>query len=93
MHDQQLSRAGHLRLLQTFLGFDCSWASTGAGPPASSASTTTRLRAGQPGAGIVLIALLRGGGYLLMMNHEHFYLMGKLLFGFTIFWAYIAFGQ
>ena len=28
-----------------------------------------------------------------MMNHEHFYLMGKLLFGFTIFWAYIAFGQ
>ena len=27
------------------------------------------------------------------MNHEHFYLMGKLLFGFTIFWAYIAFGQ
>jgi len=41
----------------------------------------------------VLIALLRSGGYLLMMNHEHFYLMGKLLFGFTIFWAYIAFGQ
>jgi hypothetical protein len=42
---------------------------------------------------IVLIALFRRGGYLLAMNHEHFYLMGKLLFGFTIFWAYIAFGQ
>jgi hypothetical protein len=27
------------------------------------------------------------------MNHEHFYLMGKLLLGFTIFWGYVAFGQ
>jgi hypothetical protein len=44
-------------------------------------------------AGIVLIALLRAGGHLKMLTHEHFYLMGKLLFGFTIFWAYIAFGQ
>jgi hypothetical protein len=44
-------------------------------------------------AGIVLIAIFRSGGYLKAMNHEHYYLMGKLLFGFTIFWAYIAFGQ
>jgi hypothetical protein len=42
---------------------------------------------------IVLVAIFRAGGYLQAMNHEHFYLMGKLLFGFTIFWAYVAFGQ
>jgi hypothetical protein len=44
-------------------------------------------------AGIVIIALFRRAGYLMRMNHEHFFLMGKLLFGFTIFWGYIAFGQ
>jgi hypothetical protein len=44
-------------------------------------------------AGIVLMALLRAGGHLKILTHEHFYLAGKLLFGFTIFWAYIAFGQ
>ena len=44
-------------------------------------------------AAIVLVALFRQAGFLRAMNAEHFYLMGKLLFGFTIFWAYIAFGQ
>ena len=44
-------------------------------------------------AAIVLVALFRRAGFLRAMNAEHFYLMGKLLFGFTIFWAYIAFGQ
>jgi hypothetical protein len=43
--------------------------------------------------GIVLVAVFRAGGYLKAMNHEHYYLMGKLLFGFSIFWAYAAFGQ
>jgi len=44
-------------------------------------------------AGIVLVAILRSAGFLRAMNAEHFYMMGKLLFAFTIFWAYIAFGQ
>jgi hypothetical protein len=44
-------------------------------------------------AGIVLVAIFRSAGFLNGVNHEHYYLMGKLLFAFTIFWAYIAFGQ
>jgi hypothetical protein len=44
-------------------------------------------------AGIVLVAILRSAGFLGAMNTEHFYMMGKLLFGFTILWAYFAFGQ
>jgi hypothetical protein len=44
-------------------------------------------------AAIVIIYFFRRGGWLGAMNSEHFFLMGKLLFGFTIFWAYVAFGQ
>jgi hypothetical protein len=42
---------------------------------------------------IVLVAIFRSAGFLSALNSEHFYLMGKLLFGFTILWAYFAFGQ
>jgi hypothetical protein len=42
---------------------------------------------------IVIVAWLRANGCLARLNAEHFHLAGKLLFGFTIFWAYIAFGQ
>jgi hypothetical protein len=42
---------------------------------------------------IVLVAIFRSAGFLSALNHEHYYLMGKLLFGFTILWAYFAFGQ
>jgi hypothetical protein len=42
---------------------------------------------------IVVVAWLRAGGHLTRLNAEHFHLAGKLLFGFTIFWAYVAFGQ
>ena len=42
---------------------------------------------------IVIMAWLRGHGLLARLNHEHYHLAGKLLFGFTIFWAYTAFGQ
>jgi len=42
---------------------------------------------------IVVVAWLRGNGLLGRLNAEHFHLMGKLLFGFTILWAYFAFGQ
>jgi hypothetical protein len=42
---------------------------------------------------IVVVAWLRGHGLLGRLNAEHFHLMGKLLFGFSILWAYFAFGQ
>ncbi len=43
----------------------------------------------------VLIVLgLHGAGYLRStITREHFHDMGKLLFGFTVFWAYVAFAQ
>jgi hypothetical protein len=43
---------------------------------------------------IMLVTWLRGLGYLQkVVTPEHFHLMGKLLFAFTVFWAYIAFSQ
>jgi hypothetical protein len=42
---------------------------------------------------IVIAAWLKSHGYLARLNHEHYHLLGKLLFGFTILWAYFAFGQ
>lgn len=43
---------------------------------------------------IITATLLRRAGYLKkVVNGEHFHIMGKLLFAFTVFWAYIAFSQ
>lgn len=43
---------------------------------------------------ILLVTWLRGLGYLgKVVSEEHYHLMGKLLFAFTVFWAYIAFSQ
>lgn len=43
---------------------------------------------------ILLITWLRSLGYLQkVVTDEHYHLMGKLLFAFTVFWAYIAFSQ
>jgi hypothetical protein len=43
---------------------------------------------------ILLLNYLRSNGYLLKVtSEEHYHLMGKLLFAFTVFWAYIAFSQ
>jgi hypothetical protein len=42
---------------------------------------------------IVIAAWLQSKGYLARLNHEHYHLAGKLLFGFSILWAYFAFGQ
>ncbi len=43
---------------------------------------------------IMLVAWLRSLGYLQkVFSDEHYHLMGKLLFTFTVFWAYIAFSQ
>jgi hypothetical protein len=42
---------------------------------------------------IVIAAWLQSHGYLTRLNREHYHLAGKLLLGFTILWAYFAFGQ
>ena len=36
---------------------------------------------------------LKGSGVLKQLNTEHFHDLGKYLFGFTIFWAYVNFSQ
>jgi len=43
---------------------------------------------------ILVLNFLRKEGYLLKVtSDEHYHLMGKFLFAFTVFWAYIAFSQ
>lgn len=43
---------------------------------------------------ILTVTWLRSLGYLQkVVTEEHYHLMGKLLFAFTVFWAYIAFSQ
>jgi len=53
--------------------------------------------AGSAGASMALIILvvfgLKNAGYLSFVNEEHYHIMGKLLFCFSIFWGYIGFGQ
>jgi len=94
MHDHSYLALVIFGVLETFIGFDWfmgldwRWASSLFGVYNFAICAQASLA-----AGIVLIAMLRSAGFLRAMNAEHFYLMGKLLFGFTIFWAYIAFGQ
>lgn len=46
------------------------------------------------GLTILVITWLRSMGYMQkVVTDEHYHLMGKLLFAFTVFWAYIAFSQ
>jgi hypothetical protein len=54
--------------------------------------------AGSMLSSLALIALtgclLQSNGYLKnVLNEEHFHDLGKLIFGFIVFWAYIAFSQ
>ena len=43
---------------------------------------------------IITTTLLRRAGYLKnVVSPEHFHIMGKLLFAFTVFWAYVTFSQ
>jgi hypothetical protein len=43
---------------------------------------------------ILVVTWLRSLGYLQkVVTEEHYHLMGKLLFAFTVFWAYISFSQ
>ena len=55
------------------------------------------LFAGAAGASMALIVLtckwLQSQGYLKPVTEEHYHLMGKFLFAFTVFWAYIGFSQ
>ncbi len=45
-------------------------------------------------ASILVVTWLRGLGYLQkVVTDEHYHLMGKLLFAFTVFWAYVSFSQ
>ncbi|MDI1311346.1 hypothetical protein [Prosthecobacter sp.] len=45
-------------------------------------------------ASILIVIWLRSLGYLQkVVTDEHYHLMGKLLFAFTVFWAYISFSQ
>ncbi|MDB5309782.1 MAG: hypothetical protein JWO38_3984 [Gemmataceae bacterium] len=44
--------------------------------------------------GVLLVLALRAGGYLRhTITMEHLHDAAKLMFGFTVFWAYIAFSQ
>jgi hypothetical protein len=43
---------------------------------------------------VLIVLALHGAGYLRnTVTREHFHDMGKLMFGFTVFWAYVAFAQ
>lgn len=42
---------------------------------------------------IVIIRMLQRHGYLEIVTADHFHDLGKYLFGFTIFWAYIGVSQ
>ena len=42
---------------------------------------------------ILTVTALRDKGYLKLVSKEHYHIMGKLMFAFTVFWAYIAFSQ
>ena len=43
---------------------------------------------------VLVITALRGAGYFQgIISLEHYHTMGKLMFAFTVFWAYIGFSQ
>lgn len=42
---------------------------------------------------ILTVHLLKRLGYLKLVNQEHLHIMGKLMFAFVVFWAYVGFSQ
>lgn len=42
---------------------------------------------------VLVVTALRSAGYLKVVTTEHYHTMGKLMFAFTVFWAYIGFSQ
>ena len=71
-----------------FMGLDWRWSSSLFG----AYNFAVCAQAGMA-ACIVIAAWLQSKGYLARLNHEHYHLAGKLLFAFSILWAYFAFGQ
>jgi hypothetical protein len=72
-----------------FLGLQYRWFSTMFG---------VYIFAGAAGSSMSLLVLvitaLRNAGYLKsVVTREHYYIMGKWMFAFSVFWAYIGFGQ
>jgi fucose 4-O-acetylase-like acetyltransferase len=53
--------------------------------------------AGAAGSSMALLVLvvtwLKSSGYLKAVNEEHYHSMGKFMFAFTVFWAYIGYSQ
>ena len=53
--------------------------------------------AGAAGSSMALLVLivtwLKSSGYLKAVNEEHYHVMGKFMFAFTVFWAYIGYSQ
>jgi len=70
------------------MGLDYKWFSTMWG---------VYIFAGAAGSGmsllVILVTALRSCGYLQFVTREHYHIMGKLMFAFTVFWAYIGFSQ
>jgi len=71
------------------MGMDYAWFSTMWGVYLFAGSALNSM------AVIILVCTwLKSRGHLRHVTHgEHFHIMGKLLFAFTVFWAYIAFSQ
>jgi hypothetical protein len=70
------------------MGLNYRWYSTMWGP---------YIFAGTAGSSMSLLVLvttaLRNAGYLKVVTLEHYHIMGKWMLAFSIFWAYIGFGQ
>lgn len=70
------------------MGLNYRWYSTMWGP---------YIFAGTAGSSMSLLVLvttaLRKAGYLKVVTLEHYHIMGKWMLAFSVFWAYIGFGQ
>ncbi|MCI0920874.1 quinol:cytochrome C oxidoreductase [Sphingobacterium rhinopitheci] len=42
---------------------------------------------------VVMVVLLKKAGYMAWVNENHLHDLGKLMFGFSIFWTYVWFAQ
>jgi hypothetical protein len=42
---------------------------------------------------VLVVSALKSRGYLKVVNAEHYHTMGKFMFAFSVFWAYIGFSQ
>ncbi len=71
------------------MGLDYKWFSTMWGVYIFAGSALSSMA-----AIILTVTALRNKGYLgKVVSIEHYHIMGKLMFAFTVFWAYIAFSQ